>query len=156
MILGCSPWHGGTHYTLPRVTFVQSNPTLFNSVLQCLHWRYRSVNQITPSPSSNLNNDKTVEDAPAPSALHSFKAEIVDGKIKVTADPTRTLKNNMSRPPKLSSTSEGKVGKGNTGVVIVGGGSGAFHAVESMRENGYTGNITILSKENYPPIDRFV
>ena len=64
----------------------------------------------------------------------------------------------MSRSPKLSSTSEGNVVKGNTstGVVIVGGGSGAFHAVESLREHGYIGNITILSKENHPPIDRFV
>jgi hypothetical protein len=39
-------------------------------------------------------------------------------------------------------------------VVIVGGGSGTFHAVESLRENGYTGSITILSKEAHAPIDR--
>jgi NADPH-dependent 2,4-dienoyl-CoA reductase/sulfur reductase-like enzyme/nitrite reductase/ring-hydroxylating ferredoxin subunit len=93
-----------------------------------------------------------IEDAPATSAIHSFKAHVSGGKIYVTADPTRTVKDNMARAPKLSSTSERSGGKG--GVVIVGGGSGTFHAVESLRENGYTGGITILSKEKYPPIDR--
>lgn len=98
----------------------------------------------------------TEEDAPAPSALHSFKARVDSGKIHITADPSRTLKNNMSRAPKLSSTSERGGGKGSAGVVIVGGGSGAFHAVEGLRESGYTGSITILSKETYAPIDRSV
>lgn len=60
----------------------------------------------------------------------------------------------MTRAPKLSSTSER--GDGEGGVLIVGGGSGTFHAVESLRENGYAGSITILSKERYPPIDRSV
>ncbi|KAJ8586931.1 hypothetical protein M405DRAFT_882996 [Rhizopogon salebrosus TDB-379] len=91
-----------------------------------------------------------IEDAPAPAAIHSFKAEIADGKINVTADPSQTLKNNMSRTPKLSIGATG-VGKG---VVIVGGGSATFHAIESLREHGYSGNITVLSKETHPPIDR--
>jgi hypothetical protein len=72
-----------------------------------------------------------LEDAPAPSALHSFKAHTADGKIHVTANPTHTLKDNKSRQPKLSSTGSDSIGKG---VVIVGGGSGAFQAVESLRE----------------------
>ncbi|KII89745.1 hypothetical protein PLICRDRAFT_107672 [Plicaturopsis crispa FD-325 SS-3] len=92
-----------------------------------------------------------IEDAPAPTSLHSFKAEISGGKIHVTADPASALKENMSRPPKLLSSGHEASGKG---VVIVGGGSGAFHAVESLRENGYKGTITILSKETYAPIDR--
>ena len=72
-----------------------------------------------------------VEDAPAPAALHSFQTHITDGMIYVMADPANTTKEKMSRPPKLlSSGSE----VGGAGVVIVGGGSGAFHAVESLRE----------------------
>ena len=39
-------------------------------------------------------------------------------------------------------------------VVIVGGGSGTIHCLESLRENGYEGKITVLSKEGYAPIDR--
>ena len=71
------------------------------------------------------------EDAPAPAALHSFQTHIADGKIYVTADPANTAKEKKSRPPKLlSSGSE----VGGAGVVIVGGGSGAFHATEGLRE----------------------
>ena len=71
------------------------------------------------------------EDAPAPSALHSFQTHIADGKIYVTADPANTTKEKMSRPPKLLASG---TEVGGAGVVIVGGGSGAFHAVESLRE----------------------
>ena len=71
------------------------------------------------------------EDAPAPSALHSFRTHIADGKIYVTADPANTTKEKMSRPPKLLASG---TEVGGAGVVIVGGGSGAFHAVESLRE----------------------
>ncbi|PIL29845.1 hypothetical protein GSI_08052 [Ganoderma sinense ZZ0214-1] len=92
-----------------------------------------------------------IEDAPAPSALHSFKAEVKDGKVLVTADPSATLSANKSRPPTLLATGTGAEGKG---VVIVGGGSGAFMCIESLREHGYKGPITVLSKEPYSPIDR--
>ncbi|CAK5268625.1 unnamed protein product [Mycena citricolor] len=94
-----------------------------------------------------------IEEAPAPNALHSFQAKIVDDQIFVTADPSATLKDNLARPPKLSTS-------GNTagdGVVIVGGGSATFHAIESLREarlNGFKGPITILTKERHTPIDR--
>ncbi|EKM58472.1 uncharacterized protein PHACADRAFT_252817 [Phanerochaete carnosa HHB-10118-sp] len=93
-----------------------------------------------------------IEDAPAPSALHSFKAEVKDGQIHVTADPENTNKKNMSRQPKLLAT--GSAQSTTPGVVIVGGGSGAFHAVESLREHGYNGAITVFSKETHAPIDR--
>lgn len=74
----------------------------------------------------------TTEDAPAPSALHSFKAEVKSGQIYVTADPENTNKKNMSRQPRLLAT--GSAQSTTPGVVIVGGGSGGFHAVESLRE----------------------
>ncbi|KAI0714432.1 hypothetical protein C8T65DRAFT_644304 [Cerioporus squamosus] len=95
-----------------------------------------------------------IEDAPAPTALHSFKAEVVNGKIQVTADPSATLSKNKSRQPKLLATgSNVPVGQGK-GVVIVGGGSGAFMCIESLREHGYNGPITVVSKEPHAPIDR--
>jgi len=94
-----------------------------------------------------------IEDAPAPAAIHSFKAEVADGKINVTAELSHTLKNNMTRTPKLLSISATGAGAGK-GVVIVGGGSATFHVIESLREHGYSGNITVLSKETHPPIDR--
>jgi apoptosis-inducing factor 3 len=113
----------------------------------------------------------SLEDAPAPAAIHSFQTHITDGKIHVTADPANTIKDKLSRSPKLlSSGSE----VGGAGVVIVGGGSGAFHATESLREaspaylrvrlnrnltfhqHGYKAPITILSQETNAPIDRYV
>ncbi|GJJ08282.1 hypothetical protein Clacol_002492 [Clathrus columnatus] len=71
-----------------------------------------------------------IEDAPAPNAIHSFKAEVKDGKIYVTANQSDTLKENKSRFPTLRTNyiTEGP------GVVIVGGGAGALHAIESLRE----------------------
>jgi apoptosis-inducing factor 3 len=72
------------------------------------------------------------EDAPAPMAIHSFQARVEDGKILVTADPANTEKKNMARSPKLLAS--GYQASNKPGVVIVGGGSGAFHAVESLRE----------------------
>ncbi|KAI0346178.1 hypothetical protein BDW22DRAFT_1352201 [Trametopsis cervina] len=93
-----------------------------------------------------------IEDAPAPKAIHSFQAHVENGKILVTADPSCTQKANMSRTPKLLAS--GYQASNKPGVVIVGGGSGAFHAVESLREHGYNGLITILSKEPHAPIDR--
>ncbi|KAG7089793.1 hypothetical protein E1B28_011444 [Marasmius oreades] len=75
----------------------------------------------------------------------------MDGKIHVTANPQLTLKDNKSRPPKLSTAGFDSVGKGT---VIIGGGSGAFQAVESLREHGYKFPITIISKEPHTPIDR--
>ncbi|KDR78894.1 hypothetical protein GALMADRAFT_244538 [Galerina marginata CBS 339.88] len=92
-----------------------------------------------------------IEDAPAPMALHSFPTQVKDGKIHVTANPANTLKANMSRQATLLATGVNSSGKG---VVIVGGGAGTFHAVESLREHGYPGPITILSKESHSPIDR--
>jgi NADPH-dependent 2,4-dienoyl-CoA reductase/sulfur reductase-like enzyme len=43
---------------------------------------------------------------------------------------------------------------GSESVLIVGGGSGAIGAIESLREKGFKGRITVLSKEAYLPIDR--
>ncbi len=95
-----------------------------------MHRRYRSVLSCTRTL-HHLLPTHYVEDAPALSAIHSFQTHITDGKIYVTADPANTTKEKRSRPPKLlSSGSE----VGGAGVVIVGGGSGASHATESLRE----------------------
>ncbi|KAJ6612313.1 hypothetical protein B0H10DRAFT_2223313 [Mycena sp. CBHHK59/15] len=91
-----------------------------------------------------------IEDAPAPDALHSFQVQISDGQIHVTARSSDTEKANLARAPKLTTATE----TSGSGVVIVGGGSATFHAVESLREHGYKGPITILTKERHTPIDR--
>ncbi|KAL1744490.1 hypothetical protein HDZ31DRAFT_38619 [Schizophyllum fasciatum] len=92
-----------------------------------------------------------IEDAPAPTAIHSFKAEAKDGKIFVSADPSKTTKEEKERAPKLLSTGNEGSGKG---VLIIGGGSATFHAIESLREHGYPHPITVITKEPHMPIDR--
>lgn len=48
---------------------------------------------------------------------------------------------------KCSSVSDDKV-------LVIGGGSGTLGAIEGLRGGGYTGKITVISKEGYQPIDR--
>jgi hypothetical protein len=82
-------------------------------------------------PGSRYRCCHPTEDAPAPSALHSFKTHVADGKIHVTANVQNTKKANLARQPKLLATGNDSSG---LGVVIIGGGAGAFQAVESLRE----------------------
>ncbi len=49
-----------------------------------------------------------------------------------------------------------KDAKATSHVVILGGGAGGEVAVEGLREAGYTGKITLVSREGYLPIDRWV
>lgn len=72
-----------------------------------------------------------IEDAPAIDSIHSFVAEVKDGQIYVTANEENTLKNNMARAPALSSITAGE--DSSESVVIVGGGAGTMHAIESLR-----------------------
>ncbi|ORY89139.1 flavo protein [Leucosporidium creatinivorum] len=88
-----------------------------------------------------------IEDAPGLNNLSSFKVEEEGSALFITppesADVTATRE-----PPAFASSKSGK------GVVIVGGGAGAAHAVEELREAGYEGRIRVVSSESYLPIDR--
>jgi monoamine oxidase len=46
-------------------------------------------------------------------------------------------------------------GSSKSKVIIVGGGAGGLVAAETLRSEGYNGTVTILSREDYLPIDRF-
>ena len=72
-----------------------------------------------------------IEDAPAVDSIHSFVTEVKDGQIYVTANEKNTLKENMARPPALSSIIISE--DASESVVIVGGGAGTMHAIESLR-----------------------
>lgn len=72
-----------------------------------------------------------IEDAPALAALHSFKTELQGGKLKVTAELDKTSTKDWGRQPNLPTSYQST---GANGVVIVGGGGGTMHAIESLRE----------------------
>lgn len=83
-----------------------------------------------------------IEDAPAINGLHSFTTEIKDGKIHVTANENNTKKDNMSRPPAVSSITISSDDPEH--VVIVGGGAGTMHAIESLRLVGGSSTCRLI------------
>ncbi|KAH6605552.1 hypothetical protein Trco_004705, partial [Trichoderma cornu-damae] len=96
-------------------------------------------------------NAKTgdVEDAPALDALPVFPLTERDGGFYITAEEA-SIKSSRRRPNfKCSVSSDSQ-----ESVVVVGGGSGALGVVEGLRDKGYTGRLTVISKEGYLPIDR--
>lgn len=46
------------------------------------------------------------------------------------------------------------VGFGKKKTIVIGGGAGGFATAESLRSSGYTGQIEVISRESYLPIDR--
>jgi len=92
-----------------------------------------------------------IEDSPGLDSLWKFSAEEKDGKIVVTAGG-KELKSKVGR--KVPADRTKVTGESLVKVVIVGGGAGAIHTIESLRMNGFQGEITVISEEKYAPIDR--
>ncbi|GAA93726.1 uncharacterized protein L969DRAFT_43950 [Mixia osmundae IAM 14324] len=91
-----------------------------------------------------------IEDAPGLDSLESFKAEVEGDKIFVTADNAAIDRNN--RKPTFKAT--GSKSSCSKGTVIVGGGSGGAFCAEGLREYGYQDPVTLITMDNYMPIDR--
>ncbi|WVQ70941.1 hypothetical protein IAR50_000466 [Cryptococcus sp. DSM 104548] len=90
-----------------------------------------------------------IEDAPGLDSLWSFKATAQEGQIVVSASK-KEVASKVGRVVTKKRTKEvvEKGSKSEESVVIVGGGSGAIHAIESLRM------IVVISEEDYAPIDR--
>ncbi|KAF2812921.1 rubredoxin-NAD(+) reductase [Mytilinidion resinicola] len=88
-----------------------------------------------------------VEDAPALDALSKYDLIEKDGAVYVKSDEATIKANRRVLNIKCSAKSDEKV-------LVVGGGSGTIGAVEGLRGGGFTGHITVISKEGYRPIDR--
>lgn len=107
-----------------------------------------------------------IEDAPGLDSLWSYSASIKNGKIVVKASE-KEVKSKVGR---IVSKSRSPKDHTKEKVVIVGGGSGGIHTVESLRmvssaalsqvyakpslQNQYQGEIVLISEEDYAPIDR--
>lgn len=96
-------------------------------------------------------NAKTgdVEDSPALDALPVFPLTQHDGAFYITAEEA-AIKGSRRKPNFQCSVASDAQER----VVVVGGGSGALGVVEGLREKGYRGHLTVISKEGYLPIDR--
>ncbi|KAL8812991.1 MAG: hypothetical protein Q9223_003360 [Gallowayella weberi] len=88
-----------------------------------------------------------VEDAPALDPIAKFEVYEKSGAVYIKGEEA-TIKASR-RNPNVKCTAQGQ-----EKVVVVGGGSGAMGAVQALREQGFKGDITMISKEPNLPIDR--
>ncbi|KAK5074077.1 Apoptosis-inducing factor 1 [Lithohypha guttulata] len=82
----------------------------------------------------------------APDHLHRFDVVEKDGAVYIKGS-AENVKAGRRKPTFNVKSS------GSEKVVIVGGGSGTFGAVQKLREHGFNGSITVISNEGLP-IDR--
>ncbi|OTA04381.1 monodehydroascorbate reductase [Trichoderma parareesei] len=97
----------------------------------------------------NAAQNGDVEDAPALDALPVFPLTERDGGYYISGEES-AIKGSRRRPNFPCSVSSDS----KEHVVVVGGGSGMLGVVEGLREKGYRGRLTVISKEGYLPIDR--
>ncbi|KAL7276196.1 Apoptosis-inducing factor 1 [Rhizina undulata] len=91
-----------------------------------------------------------IENAPAIDHLASFPVSIKNGSAYIIGE--ESLIKSGRRKPDIRCAPV--TAAGSEHVIIVGGGSGSLGAIEGLREKGFKGKITVLSKETYLPIDR--
>lgn len=91
---------------------------------------------------------KYIEDAPALDSLQKYKVTVQGGEVIVEADE-EALSAGKRKPACVKHNKEN-----NDTVVIVGGGASGATTAETLREQGYTGKIRVVSREDYLPIDR--
>lgn len=97
-------------------------------------------------------NAKTgdIEDAPALDPLTVFKVTERDGAVYITGEES-AIKSGRRKPNFKCSSAKGADDKK---VIVVGGGSGALGALEGLRNGGFSGPLTVISREGHFPIDR--
>ncbi|GAA5938748.1 uncharacterized protein JCM15063_004857 [Sporobolomyces koalae] len=102
----------------------------------------------------NVCKNGDLEDAPGIDSLQSFKVEVDGSSVYVHAPAEEKALNAYRQPggPKIS-IGETEASKPSS-VLIIGGGPGAAHAVEGLREEGFKGTIKVISKEPHLPVDR--
>jgi hypothetical protein len=83
-----------------------------------------------------------IEDAPALGSLISFKVDVDKDDVYVTADEEEIKKGTRKQSPEKS-----KIQKTAKNVVIVGAGTGAGFVIEGLKQRGFTGDITVISKQ---------
>ncbi|KAL4770972.1 hypothetical protein BDW60DRAFT_208518 [Aspergillus nidulans var. acristatus] len=88
-----------------------------------------------------------IEDAPAPAALNTFELFEEDGAVYIRGEESAIKSGQRISEHKCSSSGPG-------GLVIIGGGSGTLGVILAIRELGYNGAITIISREPSLIIDR--
>ncbi|GBM32218.1 Apoptosis-inducing factor 3 [Araneus ventricosus] len=89
-----------------------------------------------------------IEDFPGLDSLPCYEVTVTDGNVKVKA-PLSSLKNHKRVKPMT------KYSHANpTTYVVIGGGAAGLMCCETLRQEGFSGKIILISKESNPPYDR--
>lgn len=89
-----------------------------------------------------------IEDYPCVDAIKAFETR-VEGENVMVKVPKGSLKSHK-RTPKMVSKSD----KDERVFAIIGGGPAGLVCAETLRQEGFQGNIVLISNENYLPYDR--
>lgn len=89
-----------------------------------------------------------IEDFPGLDSLPCYKVTIEDDKVKVRARKAELIANKRIKKMVRRDLKE------NQRIVVIGGGPSGAVCVETLRQEGFSGKITLVCKENYLPYDR--
>lgn len=89
-----------------------------------------------------------IEDFPGLDSLPCYKVTIEDDNVKVRARKSELSTNKREKAMVLKSSAEPQK------IVAIGGGPAGATLVETLRQEGFQGDITLVCRENYLPYDR--
>ncbi|XP_073172157.1 apoptosis-inducing factor 3-like isoform X4 [Lepidochelys kempii] len=89
-----------------------------------------------------------IEEYPTLDCLPCFKVRVEDGKVFITAK-----KKDLESDRRLKAMSERCKSNENT-MLLLGGGTAALVCAETLRQEGFTGRIIMVTKEKHVPYDR--
>lgn len=125
--------------TVHHTTFKREKCTMAGEPLACTSSRY-----VETSPLRTLSPYSTV------ARRRQLEHDQSSGSLFVSARPIHVDATSGPSPKRVNISRS----DASPGVVIIGGGAGAFYASDALRTGGYQGKITILSKEGCLPYDR--
>ncbi|XP_054724691.1 apoptosis-inducing factor 3-like [Uloborus diversus] len=121
-----------THYGAPL-----KNGVLMDGKIRC-HWHGACFNSKTGD----------IEDFPGLDSLPCYQVSVSNGEVKVKAS-VEALKNNKRVKPLI------KYSHANPATfVVIGGGAAGHVCAETLRQEGFSGKIILVSRENSLPYDR--
>jgi len=88
-----------------------------------------------------------IEEYPGLDSVPKYKVEVSAGKVKIIADKDSLA--NVKRQKAMC-----KRAAGGKDVLIIGGGPASVACAETLRQEGFQGNVTIVTKDKYIPYDR--
>ncbi|CAK8671079.1 unnamed protein product [Clavelina lepadiformis] len=130
--------HKCTHYGAPLIKGVLSN-----NRVRC-PWHGACFNTQTGD----------IEDFPGLDSLHLFLVTVQDDDVIVRAKKRHLIKNKRNDLLEKSCMTSANVEPEDHNVVIIGGGPSSLTCAETLRKEGFTGRVILVSKERHPPYDR--